>query len=191
MGRRMGARLDQHLRRFLPGMVAWLDRRPRADGCAAADGGIGRRRQGGPGKRSFDKRGVSLDLLSARNYVYGPGANGITIEYLHSFQGDGSAPIKFLLTRPGSVTNLGDNIFQLDFATPMDEYEVRAQSIWQPRCGACGARGARAYARRVRSVQRRTDRSLARRLSYARCVVVPRRKVAYDRVKNVDRLANW
>ena len=79
---------------------------------------------GGPSVREFSRRGVAVDQVSARNYVYGPGESGITIEYLHSVGADAAAPIKVLLTRPGTVTNLGDNVFQLDFPTPMDEYEV-------------------------------------------------------------------
>ena len=79
---------------------------------------------GGPSAREFSRRGVAVGQVSARNYVYGPGESGITIEYLHSVNADATAPIKVLLTRPGTVTNLGENVFQLDFGTPMDEYEV-------------------------------------------------------------------
>ena len=79
---------------------------------------------GGPKETSFSKRGIALDQVSARHFVYGPGEGGITIEYLYAYQGDLNAPIKFLLTRPGSVTNLGDNVFQLDFPKVLDEYEV-------------------------------------------------------------------
>ena len=79
---------------------------------------------GGPGRTSFSRRGVSLDQISARNFIYGPGEGGITIEYLHAVGGDSSAPIKVLLSRPGTVTNLGENVFQLDFDQPMNEYEV-------------------------------------------------------------------
>lgn len=79
---------------------------------------------GGPASNKMTRRGIGLEQISARNYVYGPGESGITVEYLHSADGDETAPLKFLLTRPGTVTNLGDNIFQLDFNTAMDEYEV-------------------------------------------------------------------
>jgi hypothetical protein len=76
---------------------------------------------GGPASNKMTRRGIGLEQISARNYVYGPGESGITVEYLHSADGDETAPLKFLLTRPGTVTNLGDNIFQLDFNTAMDE----------------------------------------------------------------------
>lgn len=79
---------------------------------------------GGPSKASFGKRGVTLDQIGHRHFVYGPGEGGIVTEYLHSYKSDKDAPVKFLLTRPGTVTNLGENVFQLDFATPLDEYEV-------------------------------------------------------------------
>ena len=79
---------------------------------------------GGPSSTSFGKRGVSLDQVSARQFIYGPGEGGVCVEYLHAFKQDASAPLKFLLTRPGTVTNLGDGIFQLDFPTALDEYEV-------------------------------------------------------------------
>jgi len=79
---------------------------------------------GGPARTSFQRKGVALEQVSARQFVYGPGEGGMVIEYLSAYQGDETAPIKFLLTRPGTVTNLGENVFRLDFPTALDEYEV-------------------------------------------------------------------
>ena len=79
---------------------------------------------GGPAEASFTKRGITLDQVSGRQFVYGPGEGGIVVEYLHAYKQDEKAPLKFLLTRPGTVTNLGDGICQYDFPTPLDEYEV-------------------------------------------------------------------
>jgi len=80
---------------------------------------------GGPESTSFSTRGIRLDQVSARNFVYGPGEGGITVEYLHAANADSDAPVKVVLTRPGTVTNLGGNVFQLDFGKPFDEYEVQ------------------------------------------------------------------
>jgi len=63
--------------------------------------------------------------VSARTFVYGPGEGGMTVEYLHQAPG---SPIKLLLTRQGTVNNLGANLFSVNFPTPIDEYEVVAKT---------------------------------------------------------------
>jgi len=83
---------------------------------------------GGPSRTSFTALGNSFSQVSARQYIYGPGEGGITVEYLHAVASDANAPIKVLLTRPGSVTNLGGNVFQLDFSAPLSEYEVQSRA---------------------------------------------------------------
>ena len=79
---------------------------------------------GGPRVSSFNKGGTNVEQVSGRWFVYGPGEGGICVEYLHAYQGDDKAPVKFLLTRSGKVTNLGGNVFQLDFEKALDEYEA-------------------------------------------------------------------
>lgn len=82
---------------------------------------------GGPSRSSFSAtsggRQSTFEQVGARNFVYGPGEGGINVEYLHSTP-DGSVN-DIVLTRPGSVTNLGGNLFSLDFKAPLLEYEVR------------------------------------------------------------------
>jgi len=80
---------------------------------------------GGPKDSSFSARGDRFVQTSARNFVYGPGEGGITIEYLHETERGGN---KLLLTRPGAVTNLGDNTFRVDFGAPLEEFEVGVDS---------------------------------------------------------------
>jgi len=72
----------------------------------------------GPGGRTYTQ-------VSARQFVYGPGEGGIICEFLHESPG---VDAKLLLTRPGVVTNLGENVFQLDFPQPLQEYEVKTNS---------------------------------------------------------------
>ena len=62
--------------------------------------------------------------MSTRQFIYGPGEGGITIEYLYSAAGAPETAPKLLLTRPGKVTNLGGLQFRLDFDAPLNEYEV-------------------------------------------------------------------
>jgi hypothetical protein len=79
---------------------------------------------GGPAKPSFSSRGQSFSQVSTRQFIYGPGEGGITIEYLYSAAGAPETAPKLLLTRPGKVTNLGGLQFRLDFDAPLNEYEV-------------------------------------------------------------------
>jgi hypothetical protein len=77
---------------------------------------------GGPPRASFSEGGRSFSQESARLFVYGPGEGGIVVEYLHAAPG---TPSKMLLSRAGTVTNLGSCNFQLDFTQPLLEYEVQ------------------------------------------------------------------
>jgi len=61
--------------------------------------------------------------VSARHFVYGPGAGGINIEYLYAAPG---VEGKLLLTRQGVVNNLGGNYFQLDFPQSLEAYQVHS-----------------------------------------------------------------
>ena len=60
-------------------------------------------------------------LLTARHFVYGPGEGGVTVEYLYSAPGAGE---QLLVSRQGSVNNLGSNSFSLGFDAPLRGYEV-------------------------------------------------------------------
>jgi hypothetical protein len=53
--------------------------------------------------------------------VYGPGADGIHVEYLYRSPGVAS---ELLLARSGAVSNRGGNYFQLDFAEPFAAFEA-------------------------------------------------------------------
>ena len=65
--------------------------------------------------------GTPFKLLTARHFVYGPGEGGVTIEYLYSAPGAGE---QLLVSRQGSVNNLGSNAFTLGFSQPLRGYEV-------------------------------------------------------------------
>lgn len=80
---------------------------------------------GGPTKTSFGGFGQTFSQVSCRQFIYGPGDGGITVEYLHQVPGAGPNANKLLLTRQGNVQNLGNLEFKLDFPDRMDEYEVR------------------------------------------------------------------
>ena len=82
---------------------------------------------GGPSRDGFSdaRRGGQFKQVSARTFVYGPGEGGMTVEYLHQAPG---SPIKLLLTRQGTVNNLGAHLFSVNFPTPIDEYEVVAKT---------------------------------------------------------------
>lgn len=64
---------------------------------------------------------VPFKLLSARQFIYGPGEGGVTVEYLYS--SPGVAP-KLLLSKNGTATNLGGNRFQFDMPLPFEAYEA-------------------------------------------------------------------
>ena len=77
---------------------------------------------GGPVRTTVGRGGANQLLLAGvRHFIYGPGAGGITIEYLYSAA---SSATKVLLARQGVVSNLGGNFFQLDFPSKLDGYEV-------------------------------------------------------------------
>ena len=78
---------------------------------------------GGPARPSMNVRGGGYELVSSRQFVYGPGEGGITCEYLFEKPG---AEEKVLLARTGAVSNLGGNYFVLDFSTPLYGFEVAA-----------------------------------------------------------------
>ena len=80
---------------------------------------------GGPRELSFSMQGRNFQQVSARQFVYGPGEGGIIVEYVYETPGSST---KLLLSRPGSVTNLGENTFQLEYSNPLDEYEVRTNA---------------------------------------------------------------
>jgi len=75
---------------------------------------------GGPARATVG-RATTLPLVSSRQFVYGPGDGGITLEYLYASP---AAPAKVLLARQGVVQNLGGNFFVLDFPTKFDAFEV-------------------------------------------------------------------
>jgi hypothetical protein len=74
---------------------------------------------GGPATNSFG----NFVELSARQFVYGPGPGGAVVEYLFASPSTGQ---KYLLSRAAGVTNLGDRFFELDFAAPLQAYDVLA-----------------------------------------------------------------
>jgi hypothetical protein len=74
---------------------------------------------GGPKASSFG----SFTQTSARQFVYGPGAGGMIVEYLFSNPGGE----KYLLSRAASVSNLGDRYFQLDFNKALQAYELEEE----------------------------------------------------------------
>ena len=77
---------------------------------------------GGPVRTTVGRGGANqLTLEGVRHFIYGPGAGGITIEYLYSAA---ASATKVLLARQGVVSNLGGNFFQLDFPSKLDGYEV-------------------------------------------------------------------
>jgi hypothetical protein len=53
--------------------------------------------------------------------VYGPGADGIHIEYVYRCP---NVKSELLLARSGAVSNRGGNFFQLDFAEPLVAFEA-------------------------------------------------------------------
>ena len=59
--------------------------------------------------------------MSCRQYVYGPGEDGIHVEYLYRSPGTSS---ELLVARSGAVSNRGGNFFQLDFTAPLAAYEA-------------------------------------------------------------------
>lgn len=86
---------------------------------------------GGPARASLGSR-AALQLSSARQFVYGPGEGGITVEYLFTPPSTtGAANKAVLLARQGAVSNLGGNFFQLDFPTPLQPYELEGGSSQQ------------------------------------------------------------
>eukprot|EP00316_Scyphosphaera_apsteinii_P021135 CAMPEP_0119312874 /NCGR_PEP_ID=MMETSP1333-20130426/27063_1 /TAXON_ID=418940 /ORGANISM="Scyphosphaera apsteinii, Strain RCC1455" /LENGTH=369 /DNA_ID=CAMNT_0007317555 /DNA_START=64 /DNA_END=1173 /DNA_ORIENTATION=- len=76
----------------------------------------------GAERLSMSKAGsVDFRQESARTFVYGPGQGGATIEYLFSAPG---VATKLLVTRNGTVTNLGGNFFSIEYAQPPEAYPV-------------------------------------------------------------------
>ena len=67
--------------------------------------------------------GASFQLASTRYYVYGPGDDGVFVEYLYRAPG---AVDDLLLTRAGRVRNDGGNRFGFEFGLPLRPYEARA-----------------------------------------------------------------
>lgn len=63
-----------------------------------------------------------FSLSSVRHFVYGPGDKGMTVEYLYSQPNNASQ--KLLLSRIGSVSNLGGNFFEVDFPQPLEGFPV-------------------------------------------------------------------
>ena len=79
---------------------------------------------GGPIKTSVK----GLELVSCRHFIYGPGEGGFINEYLYAPSGQTaeSAPLtsKLLLTRSGTLDNLGDNEFEIDFLEPLQAFQL-------------------------------------------------------------------
>lgn len=78
---------------------------------------------GGPRTTEFSAGGSTYKQVSCRHFVYGPGDGGLTTEYLHASAATPGAP-KRLLTRQGGVTNLGTNLFEIDYPRGLAEFEV-------------------------------------------------------------------
>jgi hypothetical protein len=74
---------------------------------------------GGPARDRVGQ--ASFQLSSSRQFIYGPGEGGITLEYLFSAS---TANAQVLLARQGKVSNLGGNFFELDFPSKFDGFEV-------------------------------------------------------------------
>lgn len=92
---------------------------------------------GGPQDLQFKVGAKTYTQLAARQFVYGPGEGGAIVEFLYGERdAAGSIGQKLLLTRPGYVSNLGDNTFQLAFKGPLDEYEV----VFNPKMNQDGLR---------------------------------------------------
>jgi hypothetical protein len=94
---------------------------------------------GGPSKMSVQ----GFEQVSCRHFIYGPGEGGIIIEYLYAPAGQSAelAPStsKLLLTRSGTLDNLGDNEFEIDFREPL-QVSPRRSRCTRP-MGAADARG--------------------------------------------------
>lgn len=76
---------------------------------------------GGPPSEAY--RG--MQLVSARQFVYGPGVGGMISEYLYAPRGGAAANVsKLLLSRGGELDNLGGNFFSIGFDTDLQAYEV-------------------------------------------------------------------
>lgn len=79
---------------------------------------------GGPSKMSVQ----GFEQVSCRHFIYGPGEGGIIIEYLYAPAGQSAelAPStsKLLLTRTGTLDNLGDNEFEIDFREPLQAFQL-------------------------------------------------------------------
>ena len=69
--------------------------------------------------------GASFQLASTRYYVYGPGDDGVFVEYLYRAPG---AVDDLLLTRAGRVRNDGGNRFGFEFGLPLRPYEARVNA---------------------------------------------------------------
>jgi hypothetical protein len=81
-------------------------------------------RLGGPAVTKFTDRatGNTYTLLTARQFIYGPGKDGFYVEYLYSTPGEDD---KRVLFRQGNIANRGDSRFEADFARPLSEYKVK------------------------------------------------------------------
>lgn len=79
---------------------------------------------GGPSKMSVK----GLEQISCRHFIYGPGEGGIVVEYLYAPAGETieSAPssTKLLLSRSGTLENLGENTFEIDFKEPLQAFQI-------------------------------------------------------------------
>ena len=90
---------------------------------------------GGPQDLEIKGAGKTFTQLAARQFLYGPGEGGAIVEFLYGERTpSGAIGQKLLLTRPGYVSNLGDNTMELAFSTPLDEYEV----VYNPKMGQDG-----------------------------------------------------
>lgn len=79
---------------------------------------------GGPSQSNVK----GLRQVSARQFIYGPGEGGIIVEYLYAPDGQSAestpSTSKLLLTRTGTLENLGDNEFEIDFDAPLAAFQL-------------------------------------------------------------------
>jgi len=79
---------------------------------------------GGPAQTEVSYRGRTYQQTSQRQFIYGPGESGATVEYLYSMPGAPAEANKLLLTRKATVANQGDLEFTFGFDDKLSEFEV-------------------------------------------------------------------
>lgn len=79
---------------------------------------------GGPQQPVFSFQGRTYQQVSQRQFVYGPGESGVTVEYLYAVPGAPASSPKLLFTRPATVSNLGGLEFTFGFEGQLNGFEV-------------------------------------------------------------------